>query len=151
MFTLVKKSSSGSTKWVDTIYFEIKTPKSYASYILLRHYYSELDVDNINSIANKMRMIGFSRDYLTQIKKQNGCLCCSYCNKPNLIIELQDMKVPLFKKATIDHVIPISKGGALFNYDNIVVACGTCNNKKGDKTVEEFLKNNKHAKNHKVI
>ena len=35
------------------------------------------------------------------------------------------------KNATIDHVIPVSKGGKN-TYDNIVTCCGSCNRKKGD-------------------
>lgn len=138
---VVKKSGSGSTKWVDTIYFEIDKPNTYASYILLKNYYWNRDEDNLNSIANRMRMIGFSRTYLTHIQETTGSLNCSYCPKKNLIIELEGMKVPNYQKATIDHILAISKGGALFEYDNLCVACGKCNSKKGSLSVEEFLSN----------
>jgi 5-methylcytosine-specific restriction endonuclease McrA len=37
------------------------------------------------------------------------------------------------KKLTIDHVIPVSKGGKT-NFDNCVAACYPCNNYKGSKT-----------------
>ena len=47
---------------------------------------------------------------------------CQYCNeaftKPNL---------------TVDHVIPVSKGGKL-RWDNCVASCGPCNTAKGNKT-----------------
>lgn len=39
-------------------------------------------------------------------------------------------------KATIDHVIPASKGGKLTWY-NAVTACRDCNNKKGDKDLDK--------------
>ena len=32
--------------------------------------------------------------------------------------------------ATVDHFFPISKGGDEYNYDNMVVACHKCNQKK---------------------
>lgn len=35
---------------------------------------------------------------------------------------------------TLDHVIPISKGGKT-NWENIVIACAPCNTRKGNKTV----------------
>jgi len=43
-----------------------------------------------------------------------------------------------FKPAelTLDHVIPISRGG-WDGWDNVVVACRSCNNRKGDQTPEE--------------
>lgn len=40
---------------------------------------------------------------------------------------------------TKDHFIPLSKGGPK-GRDNIVPACHDCNNRKGDKSAEEFLK-----------
>jgi len=38
----------------------------------------------------------------------------------------------------IDHFIPLCKGG-LHDIQNLVVACATCNMKKGDKMPEEFM------------
>lgn len=37
-----------------------------------------------------------------------------------------------YKTATIDHVIPSSKGGKT-NWTNCALSCGPCNSKKGDK------------------
>lgn len=48
---------------------------------------------------------------------------CQYCGK----------HVP---KPTIDHIIPSSKFGKT-NWYNVVTACHTCNNKKGDRTLKE--------------
>jgi 5-methylcytosine-specific restriction endonuclease McrA len=136
---VVRKSNSGSTKWVDSIYYFVESPKTHASYILLKNYYWEQDEDNLKLIANRMKMVGFSRTYLTKVLEATGILCCTYCNKKGLIIELEGMKVANGSKATIDHIVPISKGGDLFNYENLCVACGSCNGKKGDKPVEEFI------------
>ena len=41
-------------------------------------------------------------------------------------------------KLTIDHVIPISKGGDNSLY-NIVPACQVCNSKKGDRSLVEWV------------
>jgi DNA-directed RNA polymerase subunit RPC12/RpoP len=40
------------------------------------------------------------------------------------------------KALTIDHVIPKSKGGK-DTWDNLVVACSSCNSKKGDTFLED--------------
>jgi hypothetical protein len=47
--------------------------------------------------------------------------------------------------STLDHLVPRSKGGT-GRLDNLVLSCYICNHRKGDKSVEEFLKelNNGH-------
>lgn len=52
---------------------------------------------------------------------------CNYCNK-----EL------LYSESTLDHVIPVSKGGKNKN-TNLVLACKDCNTKKSDQSVNDFL------------
>jgi 5-methylcytosine-specific restriction endonuclease McrA len=51
---------------------------------------------------------------------------CCYCSAP--VTKSQ---------ATMDHVLPISKGGKT-NWENIVTACGSCNSRKGNKTGPEW-------------
>ena len=51
--------------------------------------------------------------------------CCVYCGAEN---------VPL----NIDHVVPKAKGGTN-RVSNLVLSCRTCNQKKGAKSIEEFL------------
>jgi len=52
------------------------------------------------------------------------------------------------KKLTIDHVIPRSKGGG-DTWENMVVACSSCNIKKGDKLLEHTnMKLMKQPKSH---
>lgn len=50
---------------------------------------------------------------------------CQYCNKhfPE-------------KTLTLDHVVPLSKGGG-HHWENVVTACSSCNNKKGSMSVEK--------------
>jgi len=48
---------------------------------------------------------------------------CQYCKTPHIRKEL-----------TLDHVIPLSKGGKT-QWNNIVAACSPCNVAKGDKTI----------------
>lgn len=49
---------------------------------------------------------------------------CRYCNRPG---------------TTIDHVIPLSRGGNNY-YWNLVCACEECNTAKGDMTFVEYTK-----------
>ncbi|HWP50038.1 MAG TPA: HNH endonuclease [Candidatus Limnocylindrales bacterium] len=50
---------------------------------------------------------------------------CQYCYQKFKIMDL-----------TLDHVIPLSRGG-WDGWDNVVTACRSCNNRKGDDTPEE--------------
>lgn len=55
---------------------------------------------------------------------------------------------------TIDHVIPISRGGE-WTWQNLVAACSRCNSKKGHRTVEEahmkLLKSPKEPKEYDIV
>lgn len=62
-----------------------------------------------------------STEWLAILAEANGH--CSYCGKE--------------AKLTLDHVIPLSKGGK-HSRDNIVAACLCCNDSKGTKTVEAW-------------
>jgi 5-methylcytosine-specific restriction endonuclease McrA len=50
---------------------------------------------------------------------------CQFCGRGD---------IPL----TVDHVIPLSRGGE-DTWENLVCACVRCNNKKGDRTPEEAV------------
>lgn len=65
--------------------------------------------------------VRFSRNTLYQRDKGK----CQYCNKHLNKID-----------STIDHVIPKSRGGKNI-WENTVLSCKTCNEKKNDKTPEE--------------
>ncbi len=41
-------------------------------------------------------------------------------------------------RLTVDHVLPISRGGTN-DLDNLVLACQPCNVSKGNSTLDEFL------------
>jgi len=65
------------------------------------------------------------RVYEDNIKKY-GTLTCEYCKNP--------IKLGL---DTLEHKIPLSRGGTNY-YENLAVACKSCNSRKKDKTPEEF-------------
>jgi 5-methylcytosine-specific restriction endonuclease McrA len=62
-------------------------------------------------------------------------LTCHYCHKENLVREVQNNhdKQQLKYLATVDHVVPVSKGGEWYDPKNCVVACFPCNSHKADK------------------
>jgi len=62
-----------------------------------------------------------STEWLAILAEADGH--CAYCDKE--------------AKLTLDHVIPLSKGGR-HSKDNVVPACGHCNSSKGNKTLEEW-------------
>ncbi len=59
--------------------------------------------------------------------KRYGTLTCIYCLDP----------VP-FGRDTIDHVVPLAKGGTN-DYDNLAIACCRCNCSKKDKDLDTWL------------
>lgn len=73
--------------------------------------------------------------YLREHERKHGGFYCHYCNKGPLKKQ-SDFNDDI---ATLDHVHPVSKGGDKFMSYNIVVACFSCNNRKTDKSVEEFV------------
>jgi 5-methylcytosine-specific restriction endonuclease McrA len=146
---VITRPSSSSTGHIkcrvfEIVYHEVTNPKSRAAYVMMKEDYRQRDADFIAKHAEILERIQFSRDYLTKKKEELGSLSCSYCPADNLIIEYEGMVVPNNRKATIDHVLAVSKGGGMYDLNNIVIACGKCNTKKSDKPVEEFLnrKNN---------
>lgn len=44
-----------------------------------------------------------------------------------------------FSELTVEHLMPVSRGGAVKDVRNLEVACKPCNNKKSDKTVDELV------------
>lgn len=58
---------------------------------------------------------------------------CFYCNKPIRCIVCHP-DVSIRSVATLDHLIPRSKGGTLAN-SNLVLACPKCNRKKADQII----------------
>lgn len=75
-------------------------------------------LDYIKLPVSKMRIARPSR---SQIYKRDGHKC-QYCGST--------------RSLTIDHVVPKSKGGG-DTWDNMVVACSTCNTKKANRYLEQ--------------
>lgn len=61
----------------------------------------------------------------TVYARYNGC--CAICGKP-----------VKFKELTVDHILPLSRGGTN-NMDNLQLACKECNLTKNRLTMEQFF------------
>lgn len=60
---------------------------------------------------------------------------CSYCGRD------------LYPQtATVDHVVPLSKGGTN-DYENLRLSCARCNRDKGSSEPEQF---DEHVKRHRI-
>jgi len=59
---------------------------------------------------------------------RDGLLCC-YCDK-----------VLLPETATLDHIVPDSKGG-MFNATNLTIACAKCNSERGNQSFFNYCLN----------
>lgn len=68
----------------------------------------------------------------------DGMLSCYYCGKTPLFVGCAKGR-PLDRRATIDHIVPISSGGDAFNISNTVICCYKCNEAKANLSQEQFL------------
>jgi 5-methylcytosine-specific restriction endonuclease McrA len=71
-------------------------------------------------------------------KAHNGC--CYYCNSRVLVFVNVEGTRPKPNSATIDHFIPLSRGG-VDHYDNLVLSCYRCNSSKGNTMPDLFMFN----------
>ena len=94
------------------------------SYELVRFDTQQMDNPEISGIEYQQgELQGYEvKEYL--LDKFNRK--CVYCNAENVPLE-------------IEHIIPKSKGGTN-RVSNLALSCVKCNQKKGNKTLEEFLK-----------
>lgn len=82
--------------------------------------------------------IAIKRNFLSVLDKNNK-LICAYCGRNDLInctdgtIAVKELARREGREATIDHIIPISKGGSLLDPINFAVCCHKCNNEKSDQ------------------
>lgn len=85
------------------------------------------------SRAERMRWFAFRDEILDEAEARDGVLVCHYCHRNDLTRELPEGVRKSARLATIDHVVPLSKGGGRFDRKNCVVACYACNQRKADK------------------
>jgi 5-methylcytosine-specific restriction endonuclease McrA len=91
---------------------------------LVRFDMQKIENKNISGIEYQQgELQGFEvKEYLLEKYKRT----CVYCGRKNIPLE-------------VEHVIPKSKGGSN-RVSNLVIACVRCNKRKGNKSVQDFLK-----------
>ena len=113
--------------------------QSPAHALLLKEWYQSQDREWILKRHGYRIWLRFRKRELRLMKKKGkGCLSCKYCGLKNLIPNHKTKGVQKKYFATIDHVIPLSKGGKKYDSENLVVACMPCNTKKGDSLISEL-------------
>lgn len=78
------------------------------------------------------RIPGLSRAVRCAVYLRGG-FRCAYCHMPLAIGALLGNP----RAATVDHVVPVSKGGRTVAH-NLAPACARCNTRKGDKTLARW-------------
>lgn len=128
---MITYTSSSSTRRVKDKHFVFETYpviQSLAAAMLLKKYYERRDPEIREKVFSKQyRKI--RKQFLKTSLKAYGKLICVYCKRNDLVIETDDIKI----KATIDHIIAVSRGGNKLDVNNMCVSCNKCNMKKGNK------------------
>ncbi len=77
-------------------------------------------------MARRGRKGIIGRRFWRRVKREGIEMICVYCDIPVM------RKLPLTdpQRATVDHVVPVSKGGG-HHFENLVIACRACNEAKG--------------------
>lgn len=94
------------------------------SFKSLNGYFVFNDVISTSSTYMRKRNIAYPTN--RAIYERDDYICC-YCH----VVCDKDM-------ATVDHVLPISKGGKT-SFNNLVTCCTTCNREKGNMELADYL------------
>lgn len=102
--------------------------QSFAALLLLKKEYMLSDPEE-NPLYRNYLYQKRRKQVLREHFETYGKYICAYCKRDDLAVTFKQKDPRL---VTIDHVIPISRGGSFLRKSNMVVACNKCNNKKSD-------------------
>jgi len=68
------------------------------------------------------------RKIYIEMRRTSTGLNCDYC-RCKLV---EGIHPPLYNSLTVDHIIPICKGGDIRDFSNFALACLNCNLDKGE-------------------
>ena len=103
-----------------------------------RHRETRLERQSAYTHARRARLAGVQSDptiSIVALRKRDGDLC-RYCG---IVVDFTPCIGRQLRSATatIDHVVPISRGGP-HTWVNVVLACWACNGAKGTRTLHEW-------------
>lgn len=127
MLVSLYRSRARNNKDRYIILTEHPAPGSLAEYLLLKKSLQTRDPN-----YNVGYWLVFRCKWLRERKREVKTLTCTYCSK---YLTVKNGKK---NSATVDHIIPISRGGDRFDPSNMTVCCPKCNNRKGDKLLCEL-------------
>jgi len=93
-----------------------------------------VDADGLGVHNLRQHLGGFGRYDLTtadwkrvraEVIEERGAIC-TYCDRN------------CFDDPTVDHIVPVTRGGALLDKNNLAVSCRACNASKGNRRPEEM-------------
>jgi HNH endonuclease len=132
---ITHKSGSGSRQHQHVILPDEPHLQSFAALVLLTHQYILLDPEANPEISWKIykrRRKQVLREHLAKY----GKYICTYCNRSDLELYPTEKE----KQVTIDHIVPISRGGSYTSKKNMAVCCHKCNGNKGNLLKHDFLR-----------
>ena len=94
--------------------------------------YQRLERGNAKRRKNAIRNSVSPKHIVRMCEAQNWK--CAYCVKPMRKKRHKDFRG---QEATVDHIVPISRGGGNWKA-NLTMACAKCNQEKGDMTGDEY-------------
>ena len=91
----------------------------------------DMDLKQLRDMYEQMKIKCKSKTIKKIWKLERLCEfpICTYCRQ----------MIGKYKKATIDHVVPISKGGMQLGQKNWVLCCKACNEEKANMDSELFV------------
>lgn len=136
----ITETRSGKVKYVHKFITQIPSIKSRAAYLLLKDKLRAQDETYINVHGGRFKWLKFRTKFLWQYKKVHNSFICEYCGRPDL--REAERKSDAWQ-VTLDHIIPLSKGGQMFDLTNLVICCTICNKIKDSDSLKKFEETNK--------
>lgn len=138
MTTIVEKISNKHN--MAHLIFGEAVAKTYANAILLREFYQNQDIDYIRERDWRYYFI-VRRHFLRKKKREHGGVwICHYCQKEITVLQKRGSRYNPRKAITIDHKHALAKGGDKLSTENMLECCHKCNQKKGSKSYEVYMK-----------